>query len=309
MVLVFLAMAVFTVRWWQFGHRSNALSAAYKASQPYPGFAIGDLGGMPVKVPRHLAELLEYDGDPGWAPAPDWLPPVRIFDSKINSFGFYVRFPDGATLDSRERREEKRFTPPWEDRWISAGVASSTRYPRDGFLNTYVQLRLLSHAGKSVLFRYRRQPEDEHGLEVYRLAPPPEGPDPTKTLVSEEFVGRDSTGKVISTFHCTVSSDENRSRCSQVWSLEAQGLRIKLTANYRRSLLQHWREIQPMVTEVVLGFRHAPSQPEATPPALRCADPSTCYLPNHPRGKPLQISQPLESAQILISLPVGSIHY
>ena len=107
MVLVFVALAVFTVRWGQFGHRSNALSAAYKASQPYPGFAIGDLGGMPVKVPRHLAELLEYDGDPGWAPAPapapDWLLPDRIADSKINSFGFYLRFPDEATLDSRER--------------------------------------------------------------------------------------------------------------------------------------------------------------------------------------------------------------
>ena len=269
MVLVFLALTAFTVRWWQYGHRSNALSAAYKASQPYPGFAIGDLGGMPVKVPRHLSELLEYDGDPGWAPAPDWLPPVRTFESKINSFGFYLRFPDGATLDSRERREEKRLTPPWEDRWIDVGVASSKRYPRDGFLDTYVQLRLLDHAGKSVIHRYHRQPEDEHGLEVYRLAPPPEGPDPTKTRVTEEFVGRDSSGEVISTFHCTVSFDVNRSTCSQVWFMEKQGLRIKLSAQYRRPLLQHWREIQPMVTQMVLGFQHDPSQPAATPSAPR----------------------------------------
>lgn len=269
MVLVFLALAAFTARWGQFGHRSNALSAAYKASQPYPGFAIGDLGGMPVKVPRHLAELLEYDGDPGWAPAPDWLPPVRTFESKINSFGFYVRFPDGATLNSKERREEKRLTPPWEDRWIDVGVASSERYPRDGFLDTYVQLRLLDHAGKSALHRYHRQPEDEHGLEVYRLAPPPEGPDPTKTLVSEEFVGRDSAGKVISTIDCTLSFDENRSRCSQVWSMEARGLRIQLTASYRRPLLQHWREIQPMVTQIVLGFRHDLRHSESDLPALR----------------------------------------
>jgi hypothetical protein len=269
MVLVFLALAAFTVRWGQFGHRSNALSAAYKASQPYPGFAIGDLGGMPVKVPRHLAELLEYDGDPGWAPAPDWLPPVRTFDSKINSFGFYLRFPDGATLDSRERREEKRLTPPWEDRWIDVGVASSRRYPGDGFLDTYVQLRLMDHAGKSVIHRFYRQPEDEHGLEVYRLTPPPEGPDPATTRVTEEFVGRDGAGKVTSRLHCTTSFDVNRSTCSQVWSMEKQGLRIKLSAQYRRPLLKHWREIQPMVTQIVLGFRHDPSQPEATPAAPR----------------------------------------
>lgn len=269
MVLMFLGMAAFTVRWWQYGLRSNARSAAYKASQPYPGLVIGDLGGMRVKVPDHMAELPEYDGDPGWEPAPDWLPPVRTFDSKINSFGFYVRFPDGATLDSRERREEKRLTPPWEDRWISAGVASSTRYPQDGFLDTYVQRRLLNHAGKSVLNRFYRQPQDEHGLEVYRLTPPPGGPDPAKTRVTEEFVGRGAAGEVISTFHCTVSLDENRSRCSQVWSMETQGLRIKLTASYRRPLLQHWREIQPMLTQIVLGFRHDSSQPEAKPSAPR----------------------------------------
>ena len=79
MVLVFLALAAFTVRGGQFGHRSHALSAAYKASQPYPGFAIGDLGGMPVTVPRHLAELPEYDGDPGWAPYDLDRRPVQDF--------------------------------------------------------------------------------------------------------------------------------------------------------------------------------------------------------------------------------------
>ncbi|PZO11913.1 MAG: hypothetical protein DCF26_20175 [Burkholderiales bacterium] len=270
MVLVFLAMAAFTARWWQFSHRSNALTAAYKASQPYPGFAIGELGGMPVKLPRHLAELLEYDGDPGWAPAPDWLPPVRTFDSKISSFGFYLRFPDGATLDSWERREEKRLTPPWEDRWISAGVASSKHYPGHGFLHRYMQSILKNRDHTSALFRYHPQTLKEFGLEVYKLASPPEGPDPMKLIIHEEYFGRDATDRLVTNIRCTViRADINRSTCSQVWSLEDRDLRIQLTAQYRRPLLEHWREIQPMVTQIVLGFRHDPSQPEATPFAPR----------------------------------------
>lgn len=270
MVLVFLALAAFTVRWGQYGHRSNSLSAAYKASQPYPGFAIGDLGGMPVKVPRHLAELLEYDGDPGWAPAPDWLPPVRTFESKISSFGFYVRFPDGATLNSRERREEKRLAPPWEDRWINAGVAASKHYPGHGFLHRYKQSILKSRDHTSALFRYRPQAQREFGLEVYKLAPPPEGPDPMKLIVHEEYFGRDATDRTITNIRCTViRADINRSTCSQVWSLEDRDLRIQLTAQYRRPLLEHWREIQPMVTQIVLGFRHDLRRSESDLPALR----------------------------------------
>lgn len=264
-----LVVAAVGAVWLHKARRITERIEAHVASQPYPGFAIGDLGGMPVKVPRYMAELLEYDGDPGWAPAPNWRPPVRTFESKINSFGFYVRYPDGQTLDSWARREEKRLTPPWEDRWIDVGVASSKHYPRDGFLDTYVKRHLLDHAGKSVIHRYYRQPEDEYGLEVYRLTPPPEGPDPTKTLVDEEFVGRDAAGNVISRLNCTINFDVNRSTCSQVWSMEHLGLRIKISAQYRRPLLQHWREIQPMVTQIVLGFRHDPSMSEAirpTPP-------------------------------------------
>lgn len=269
LLLVVLVIAAIVAVWMYKAQRLTERIETHVASQPHPGFAIGDLGGMPVKIPRYMAEMLEYDGDPGWSSAPDWRPPVRTFESKMNSFGFYVRFPDGATLDSHDRREEKRLIPPWEDRWISVGVASSKHYPRDGFLDLYVKSRLLDHAGKSVIHRYYRQPENEHGLEVYRLTPPPEGPDPAKTLVSEEFVGRDTAGKVISRLHCTISFDVNRSRCAQVWSMETQGLRIKLSANYRRPLLQHWREIQPMVTQIVLGFRHDPGKPEAAPSAPR----------------------------------------
>ncbi len=31
-----------------------------------PKDVIGDLGGLKVKIPRHYAEYVEYDDDPGW---------------------------------------------------------------------------------------------------------------------------------------------------------------------------------------------------------------------------------------------------
>lgn len=265
-----LAIAATVAVWLHKAQRITSRIESHVASQPYPGFAIGDLGGMPVKMPRYMAELLEYDGDPGWAPAPDWRPPVRTFESKINSFGFYVRYPDGVTLDSWERREEKRLTPPWEDRWISVGVKSSKHYPGDGFLQRYEQALYRNQTHKSALFRYHLQPEKAYGLEVYRLAPPPEGPDPKKAIADEKFFGRDADGRLVTTIRCTaVRVAVYQSTCLQDWSMEAHGLKVEMSAQYRRSLLQHWREIQPMITQIVLGFRHDLSQPESAPPAPR----------------------------------------
>jgi hypothetical protein len=51
--------------------------------------------------------------------------------------------------------------------------------------------------------------------------------------------------------------------------MEAHGLGIKQTASYRRPLLKQWREIQPMVTQKVLGFRHELKHSKSDLPALR----------------------------------------
>jgi hypothetical protein len=266
LLLAVLAIAAIVAVWLYKAQRLTERIKTHVASQPHPGFAIGDLGGMPVMIPRYMAEMLEYDGDPGWSSAPDWRPPVRTFDSKMNSFGFHVRFPDGATLDSHDRREEKRLVPPWEDRWISVGVSSSKHYPGSGFLKSYEQSLLKDRNHESALFRYHPRPEREYGLESYKLASPPEGPDPSKTLVYDQFFARDDKDELIARIYCAaVRVDINRSMCTQVWSFEDHGLKIKLSAQYRRPMLQHWREIQPMVTRIVLGFRNIPAQSGTEP--------------------------------------------
>ena len=47
-----------------------------------------------VRIPRHYAEYVEYDGDPGFGEKRKGPVPERTFESKLSSFGMDVRFPD-----------------------------------------------------------------------------------------------------------------------------------------------------------------------------------------------------------------------
>ena len=62
-------------------------------------YAIGDLGGVSVNLPREFVELIEYDGDPSWGEKIVGKKPERTYQSKINSFGFDIRYTDKTLLD------------------------------------------------------------------------------------------------------------------------------------------------------------------------------------------------------------------
>ena len=47
---------------------------------------IGDLGGVPVEMPRDSVRLVEYNGDPDWGESFEGAVPERTYDSKISSF-------------------------------------------------------------------------------------------------------------------------------------------------------------------------------------------------------------------------------
>lgn len=63
------------------------------------GIIIGDLGGVPVEMQRDSVRLVEYNGDPDWGESFEGAVPERTYDSKISSFGFDVRYTDGALYD------------------------------------------------------------------------------------------------------------------------------------------------------------------------------------------------------------------
>ena len=46
-------------------------------------YAIGDLGGVSVNLPREFVELIEYDGDPSWGEKRVGKKPERTYNKSL----------------------------------------------------------------------------------------------------------------------------------------------------------------------------------------------------------------------------------
>ncbi|MDO4795952.1 MAG: hypothetical protein Q4A28_08460 [Brachymonas sp.] len=91
-----------------------------------PKDVIGDLGGLKVRIPRHYAEYVVYDGDPRWGKKRKGPIPERTFNSKLRNFGIRARFPDMRGLENAQLQEELRsysLNPdnPWLNMTINSG--------------------------------------------------------------------------------------------------------------------------------------------------------------------------------------------
>ena len=112
------------------GFQPPEMAAAQHSAQD----VIGDLGGMPVRIPKEMAEYVEYDGDPGWEPR-SGPPPIRTYASKIRGFSFRLRLPDMAMLMAPEMWDDWRRNTIYSTPWINVGVGSGEHYPPPGFMN------------------------------------------------------------------------------------------------------------------------------------------------------------------------------
>jgi hypothetical protein len=237
------------------------MAAAHYASRD----VVGDLGGMPVTIPRHFADLVEYNGDPGWGEKRKGHRPERTHASKLSSFGFYVRLPDMAGLSSEELRLHKKNQKMRDTMWISVGLNLGERYPGDGFLD-----RLTNAMGKpgNILKyeQYEQLPDRLYGLTVYAAGgvdPKSNKPYREDTDAHDIFVHRDDAGKVDTYIRCS-NRNVPAPPCTQYISLEPN-LKADIYISYRRGLLPEWQQIQTSVTQLILSFR-APT-PTPTPAA------------------------------------------
>lgn len=88
-----------------FGFQPSDMAVA----QYTPKDVIGDLGGMKVRIPRHYAEYVEYDGDPRFGEKRSvTTPSQRSLNSKLRSFGMNVRFPDMKGLEAPQLKNDYR---------------------------------------------------------------------------------------------------------------------------------------------------------------------------------------------------------
>lgn len=228
------------------------------ARKTHSTVTIGDLGGVPVNLPNHIVGLVEYDGDPSWGEKRVGDIPERTYQSKINSFGFDIRYTDGQLLDKNNENLKKQYDVEKlkpDNPWILVGINSSKRYYGKGSIHRLGEAEVHSKT-KSPVYTYTKLADKQYGLEVY--APP--GVDPkTNTAwrenqyASDIFIQRNKNGEVVIFIKCS-NRQVRRPPCTQYFDLEPH-MHLDVYAVYSRWDLEHWQQIQSQITQAILGFK------------------------------------------------------
>jgi hypothetical protein len=231
-----------------------------------PRDVVGDLGGVAVNIPRHFANFVEYEGDPGWGEKRQSPRPERTHQSKLVSFGYYVRFPDMAGESTPDLVKDRRSYSPSKTPWIRVGITTGNIYPGNGFLDrraSYVR----KTEGNLEYEQYEQLPDSLHGLTVYAaggIDPHTNKPYREHADASDVFLHREKTARVDSYIKCS-NRNVPAPPCRHDFSLEPR-MNAQVYVSYRRSELAHWREIQQAVTQQILGFKAPQANPIGSKP-------------------------------------------
>ena len=267
---VFLLLLVIVTLWIRLqrsidfapGFQSKDMAAAQYATRD----VTGNLGGMPVTMPRHFAQYVEYDDDdPAWGEKRRTPRPARTQQSRLRSFDFPVRHPDMAGESSPELIANKKSHTIFNTPWIRVRITTGTYYSGDGLLDR------LTHANVEVpslilkYANYERLSEKQYGLTVYAAS----GFDPANNKPYREhpdaadiFIYRNQAGQV--TTHIRCSNRQTLSApCTHSFSLEPE-IKAEIDVTYRRGLLPEWRSIQDKVSSLIRSFRSLPVEPKTT---------------------------------------------
>lgn len=261
-VVVFLLTLV-VLAWVFIAKQLEALSPgeswAIRQTLAYP--VVGNLGGVPVSIPKPYAKFVEYDDDPHFMEARKSPPPPRTYQSPLRSFGFDIRFPDMQPVTDQNYNEFRKASIQ-TTMWMRVGIASNSIYGFDGdhAMARYAQ-NILADVART--FHYEKLPRDTYGLVGYT----PVNADLSRRELGKGFGGpdmldynvyfhQDSDGEVDAYIKCW-NMTHLAERCEHRFLLTPE-MRTEVTVGYRSELLPHWREIQSSVTKVMLGFRVTP---------------------------------------------------
>lgn len=221
--------------------------------QSYSSQAVrADLGGVPVMIPAHFAENLEYNVDPNQK--------NQRLDrlSKINIFGFDVRFPDMSGKDGLENRKDYYNSDVFTTNWFRVGVVSGEYYNGPDSIDRRVR-RSLKTMLESPTFRplisYERVSGGEFGLEVFApkgLNPETGAPYRGHTHAKDIYIAWGSDGKAKAYMSCS-NRNIATAQCVHYFSLDP-GMHANVTMSYRREFLSQWLERQDKVIELIYGF-------------------------------------------------------
>lgn len=163
-----LALAIGVLAWFFISAkpgRFQSLGDSWVFRENQSGPVIGNLGGVPVAIPRAYAHLVEYDDDPSFMEPRKGPPPTRSYQSKPRSFGFEVRFPDMEPLTEKNAAEARKETI-YRTMWMRVGVSSNSDY---GFNVEHAMSIFVKNRLKTVSqhFPYERLPAETYGLIGY----------------------------------------------------------------------------------------------------------------------------------------------
>lgn len=220
-------------------------------------FVTGNLGGVPVEIPRDYARFVGYNkgrylkensSDKKVAPA---------YQSKLRSLGFEVRYPDMASVKVQTKEEKDIFTTMW----MRVGINTGEDYGVEGYLNRkkerYINPTLPCF---SKCFNYHPLSNDIYGLTGY--TPTGTGVDVEKRSVNfgrgtdmrdkNVYFFQNSTDHVTTFITCS-NVAHAAAPCKQYFSLSPR-MKAHIRVSYRKGLLSHWQEIQQSVSKLIYGF-------------------------------------------------------
>lgn len=234
-----------------------------KYGNPY---IIGDLGGVPVNLPSSVVQFVEYDDSPGWdmEKLKNYRPAERNYQSKIISFGFDFRNPDGLLHDSKNPESVKAFKDAkkfkrgkidrnYQDNWVRVSV--SHYGSNENALTNYTRWIINPYDDQKIDY-YSKVGGKYYGLNYYYLL----GINPQTgnffreeiALVEDVYINESLDGKVLSLIRCSVNNVPSPP-CTHDFEFPAF-MKIRVSLSYSRHNLKYWKQIEQKVVDIISSY-------------------------------------------------------
>ncbi|BCU65309.1 hypothetical protein F941_01067 [Acinetobacter bouvetii DSM 14964 = CIP 107468] len=237
-------------------------------------YSVGDLGGKPVNLGRE-APWVEYEDNTGFVTGKKYKRQTRTHQSKIQAFGFDMRYTDGLVLvvyykasPYSEKQYNAEINLP-DNHWVSVSVYADRHYNGDlstRLINSTLETKISS---KKILeefyFMHIYLPTDEYEYGLQKYVPHPEWVKQNKKLMAKNtgsnalyniddlYVEKNETGKVLTLITCGDSEYPIARKCKQEFILEPE-MKARVTTIFQKVHLQDWKIIQLKAKKMMLGF-------------------------------------------------------
>ena len=237
-------------------------------------YSVGDLGGKPVNLGRE-APWVEYEDNSGFVTGKKYKRKTRTYQSKIQAFGFDMRYTDGLVLvvyykasPYSEKLYKKEINLP-DNHWVSVSVYADKSYNGDlstRLINSTLEKKISSKKYlEEINFMHIYIPTDEYEYGLQKYIPHPKWLKRNKKFmdintgsnalydIDDLYVEKDKGGKVLTLIKCGDSENPIARKCEQEFVLEPE-MKVRISAVFQSMYLHDWKIIQLKAKRVVQGF-------------------------------------------------------